>query len=116
MGALRVLFGLPVNEMRYALGYQMYGFREGPRQPEPEISAAPSLRNRATSWVTAGSGRRASDGTAVDEASSSRLRKMRLSGFGHTGVGGNVGLCDPASGLAFAMTTNKVSGHRVSSL
>lgn len=34
--------------------------------------------------------------------------RVRLSGFGHVGMGGSIGLCDPASGLAFAMTTNKV--------
>lgn len=34
--------------------------------------------------------------------------RVRLSGFGHIGMGGSIGLCDPASGLAFAMTTNKV--------
>lgn len=40
-------------------------------------------------------------------ASPSRGR-VRLSGFGHVGLGGSVALCDPASGLAFAMVTNKV--------
>lgn len=34
--------------------------------------------------------------------------RVRLSGFGHVGLGGSVALCDPASGLAFAMVTNKV--------
>lgn len=34
--------------------------------------------------------------------------RVRLSGLGHVGIGGSMGLCDPASGLAFAMTTNKV--------
>lgn len=34
--------------------------------------------------------------------------RVRLSGFGHVGMGGSVALCDPASGLAFAMTINKV--------
>ncbi|CAN0464708.1 unnamed protein product, partial [Ectocarpus sp. 12 AP-2014] len=34
--------------------------------------------------------------------------RVRLSGLGHVGMGGSVALCDPASGLAFAMVTNKV--------
>lgn len=34
--------------------------------------------------------------------------RVRLSGFGHVGLGGSLALCDPASGLAFAMVTNKV--------
>lgn len=40
--------------------------------------------------------------------SSSTRGRVRLSGFGHVGLGGSVALCDPASGLAFAMVTNKV--------
>ncbi|CAN0415364.1 unnamed protein product, partial [Discosporangium mesarthrocarpum] len=35
-------------------------------------------------------------------------RRVRLSGFGHVGMGGSVALCDPASGMSFAMTANKV--------
>ncbi|CAM9980398.1 unnamed protein product [Pylaiella littoralis] len=41
--------------------------------------------------------------------------RVRLSGFGHVGLGGSLALCDPASGLAFAMVTNKVGTGRESS-
>lgn len=71
--SLHLLFGLPERGVRWALGYQMFGFRE----------------------------------PALGPASPSRGR-VRLSGFGHVGLGGSLALCDPASGLAFAMVTNKV--------
>jgi len=34
----------------------------------------------------------------------------RLAAFGHAGVGGSIGLADPAAGIAVAVTVNKLSG------
>ena len=80
--SLHLLFGLPKGGVRWCLGYQMFGFREPRRLSQEDFEAASSSR--------------------------SMRGRVRLSGFGHVGLGGSVGLCDPASGLAFAMVTNKV--------
>jgi aarF domain-containing kinase len=39
-------------------------------------------------------------------------QRIRLSGFGHVGMGGSVALCDPATGLSFAMTVNMIRPGR----
>lgn len=102
--ALHVMFGLPGREIRYALGYQMFGFRE--EAPKPAA-------NSQLASASASTARRRGKGPATTvpagaAATSSARARIRLSGFGQVGMGGAVGLCDPASGLVFAMTSNKV--------
>lgn len=134
-GALHVLLGLPARGVRYALGYQMFGFREKPRsQAHSAAMSAVSSTVSSTSVAAAGSGvgggdtsrsqstimkrilpgttagdrGRQGEAAATSSVSAPRKGRVRLSGFGHVGTGGSVALCDPTSGLAFAMVTNKV--------
>lgn len=123
--ALHLLFGLPARGVRYALGYQMFGFREKTQQQTRSTAASSASSTVSAGSDGTGAGRDAGrDGRAiagratptaitgvagreVADALPTRGR-VRLSGFGHIGMGGSLALCDPASGLAFAMTTNKV--------
>lgn len=71
-----------------------------------------TLFSRAASLFGGGE---SDDGTVpmTDAAAAPASRgRVRLSGLGHVGMGGSVALCDPASGLAFAMVTNKVGFRR----
>ncbi|CAM9206431.1 unnamed protein product [Ectocarpus fasciculatus] len=71
-----------------------------------------TLFSRAASLFGGGE---SDDGTVplADAAAAPAARgRVRLSGLGHVGMGGSVALCDPASGLAFAMVTNKVATGR----
>ena len=43
------------------------------------------------------------------------VRKYGETAFGHGGLGGSVALCDPASGLAVAVTVNKLTLDRTAS-
>lgn len=97
--ALHLFFGLPARGVRYALGYQMFGFREAPKTPS--MTTGSNMSSAVSTSSSAADG----DGTPP----SLPRGRVRLSGFGHVGMGGSVALCDPASGLAFAMVTNKVS-------
>ena len=114
--SLHLFFNLPARGIRYALGYQMFGFRE---QARPQVR---HTRSRQHSYYTTSRSSSATSpnmnagtvgaGAVAEEApatvSAARRDNVRLSGFGHVGMGGSVALCDPASGLAFAMVTNKV--------
>lgn len=107
--ALHLLFGLPARGVRYALGYQMFGFREAPPN---NASSSVATRSNMSSAVSITSTTATTTGSTAGGGEGTRPARprgrVRLSGFGHVGMGGSVALCDPASGLAFAMVTNKV--------
>lgn len=119
--ALHLMFGLPARAIRYALGYQMFGFQEkAGRQQQQTRSANMSSTSSTSSFTTnaragelygrANTAGATAGGEIPPPAATPALRgRVRLSGFGQVGMGGSVALCDPASGLAFAMVTNKVS-------
>ncbi|CAM9245435.1 unnamed protein product [Scytosiphon promiscuus] len=150
--SLHLLFGLPMGGVRYSLGYQMFGFREKPRQHQqsPSAEARSSVSTittrtgaggavagtigsgtfftRAASTLLGGAasihggrgiastvGGSGGGGKASSVTAPPARGRVRLSGLGHVGMGGSVALCDPASGLAFAMVTNKVASGRASS-
>lgn len=118
--ALHVFFNLPSRGIRYALGYQMFGFHEKTRQQllqSQRFAHYASRSSSSTRTVNSDDDHRGRRGSSVvPEAAPGAVSaagprsRVRLSGFGHVGMGGSVALCDPASGLAFAMVTNKVGG------
>ena len=71
-------------------------------------SASANGRGTGTGGAGRGRGGAATSGGGGGTPAAATRGRIRLSGFGHVGMGGSVALCDPASGLAFAMVTNKV--------
>lgn len=117
--ALHIFFNLPSRGIRYALGYQMFGFREKTQQQllqSQRFAQYTSTSNSSIRTASSDGNHRGHRNSIVPEAVpgavpvSAPRSRVRLSGFGHVGMGGSVALCDPASGLAFAMVTNKVGG------
>jgi hypothetical protein len=76
------LFGLR-DRVRYGLGCQLFGFKE-------DVPATSTNTNKTSNSTSTSS-------------SGSSSKRIRLSGFGHVGMGGSAVLCDPAGGISFAM-------------
>lgn len=109
--ALHLLFGLPARAIRYSLGFQMFGFRE----KTPQQQQQQTWSSNTSSAISASSSRAVPSAATASGEAAAKLAprgRVRLSGFGQVGMGGSVALCDPASGLAFAMVTNKVNSCR----
>ena len=83
--------------------------RRGARTAPPMSSASSNGRGTGAETTSRGAAAAAGGGGGGRVVSAIPTRgRVRLSGFGHVGMGGSLALCDPASGLAFAMVTNKV--------
>jgi hypothetical protein len=83
------LFGLR-DRVRYGLGCQLFGFKE-----DAPTTSNTNINNTNNSTSNSNS--------TSSNSSSSSSKRIRLSGFGHVGMGGSAVLCDPASGISFAM-------------
>ncbi|KAG5186168.1 beta-lactamase/transpeptidase-like protein [Tribonema minus] len=102
--AMHRLFGLR-NRMRYGLGCQLFGFKE--EGPEG------ARRTRLSGFGTTSRSRTHSlTHSFTDSHTHSAAPLSHTPCARHVGVGGSAALCDPATGVSFAMTVNRIRPGR----